>query len=250
MLTTSTGEAMGDSGWAYWRHHETNRNRTIDDFKNEPPVSIEFTHYRYDNNNLPTTNETINNIEHTTHHFDPKPEAVDHSEYSYTISVFHYLKQLDLDTTSGEYNALPCDDWESPIYGVSTLQHEWLIEHGFTVDEDNSFNTYNGDSNLSQVIQGTYITDQNTDQKYVLLQIHQGCDVRGWYTDAKLFLLPDDYMPSESVSGNVTLTDGTTHYVSSSYDGYSLRYDEDDSESPLHEQEIDPKNITEISLSL
>ena len=28
---------------------------------------------------------------------------------------------------------------------------------------------------------------------YVLLQIHNGCDVRGGYTDAKLFKLNDDY---------------------------------------------------------
>jgi hypothetical protein len=53
-----------------------------------------------------------------------------------------------------------------------------------------TFNTYNWDSDLSQVLQGSWIDIGG--QQYLLLQIHNGCDVRGGYTDAKLFVPVDD----------------------------------------------------------
>ena len=101
-----------------------------------------------------------------------------------------------------------------------------------------SFNTYNYASALSQVLQGTYVSINGKD--YILLQIHGGCDVRGGYTDAKLFRLSDlteGYMPLEDVVGVVIKPDKrdkvTTPifdepsapepiWISNSYDGYRL----------------------------
>ena len=54
------------------------------------------------------------------------------------------------------------------------------------------FNTYDGDSDLSQVLQGAWLEDADGDT-YLLLQIHGGCDVRGGYTDAKLFKAEYDW---------------------------------------------------------
>ena len=53
------------------------------------------------------------------------------------------------------------------------------------------FNTYNGDSDLSQILQGAWLEDADGDT-YLLLQIHGGCDARGGYTDAKLFKPQDE----------------------------------------------------------
>ena len=154
MLQQNTGEALCDSGGVYGRHWERNAKRTQKDFENEPVVS-------------------------------------GNKEDGETISVYHYLTEeagLSLDDLCDEYNNLKCDAFDSDIYGVSKKQKKWLDKKGFKVVND--FNSYNDECYLSQVIQGTYITDRdNDDANYVLLQIHQGCDVRGGYTDAKLFKL-------------------------------------------------------------
>ncbi len=207
MLTTNTGSALGDSGDAYGRHWQRNQKKTMEDFKKDPSVSIG---------------------EITEHDTDSK-------DIQYTISVFHYLTSgsLELDEICDEYNALPCKDWESEIYGVSKEQADWFERSGFTIKE--SFNTYNGESSLSQVLQGTYC-ESGLGDPYVLLQVHQGCDVRGGYTDAKLFRLSDEWMPSEEVYGTIT-TDREEYQVTSSYNGTSIT-DDNGNAVPLNEQSI------------
>ena len=61
------------------------------------------------------------------------------------------------------------------------------------MESKHEFNTYNGGSDLSQVLQGAWLEDADGDT-YLLLQIHGGCDVRGGYTDAKLFKTSDDWV--------------------------------------------------------
>ena len=46
-------------------------------------------------------------------------------------------------------------------------------------------------------MQGCDLEGEYTCDNYVILQIHQGADVRGGYTDAKLFLADDDYSIKE-----------------------------------------------------
>ena len=48
------------------------------------------------------------------------------------------------------------------------------------------------ESDLVQTLQGANLTIN--DEEYILIQIHNGADVRGGYTDAKLFKLNDEYM--------------------------------------------------------
>jgi hypothetical protein len=160
MLTENTGRHPLDSGGAYGRHWERNQARTIDEFEDEPEES-----YTY------------------------------HKEGNYlerTVSVFHFLSQLDTDWLCEEFNNMPCRDWDSDgeVYGVSDAQWRWLtskceVEIGYT------FNTYNGDSDLSQVLQGSWL--KLNGDVYLLLQIHGGCDVRGGYTNAKLFTTHEEY---------------------------------------------------------
>jgi hypothetical protein len=183
MLTESTGAALCDSGGAYGRHWERNQKKSLEDLQSEPEV-------KWDGD-------------------------------SYTISVFHYLMKcggLELDDLCNEFNAQDVEDWDGDCYGVSKSGQDWLDEQGFIHHQ--GWNTYNGETSLSQVLQGHNL--ELNGEQYVLLQIHQGCDVRGGYTDAKLFRLEYDYMAPEQVLGTVTRPDGETISVDNFYNGYNL----------------------------
>lgn len=188
MLTECTSVALCDSGGVrqadgttkqgYGRNWERNQARDLATFQNEPDVMLEFD----DNGNVE----------------------------SYTISVFHYLaRQLDLDNICEKFNKINCDvdNWDDDrFYGVSNEAGQFLdnLDKGEMWAQE-SFNSYNDESNLSQVIQGTYITINDT--PYLVLQIHGGCDVRGGYTNARLFLLGNDYgecLAPEDVYGTFT----------------------------------------------
>ena len=171
MLTECTGKHMCDSGFDNGRHWQRNQKKTIEDFENEPEEHI------YKENG-----------------------------YIYRdLSVFHYLSELQLDNICNEFNKINsnCKDWDATtnddnfIYGVSKEAWEKLpqLGHGMSlnyINIHNTFNTYNYDNDLTQVLQGSNITIN--DEEYVLLQIHNGADVRGGYTDAKLFKLNNDGM--------------------------------------------------------
>jgi len=197
MLQENTGKHFLDSGGIYGRHWERNERTT---FESETPVTYEIWQ----------------------------------DEVEYTISVYHYLINagLSFDTVCNEFNRLQdqSENWDADTecYGVSSEAWDYL-ESQFDATVENVFNTYNGDSNLSQVLQGAYLDiDQD---KYVLIQVHGGCDVRGGYTDAKLFKLDnwDEYLPSENVYGEI---DGIQ--VDNMHNGYSLT-DEDGEKVPCRD---------------
>ena len=157
MLVENTGSHMCDSGGAYGRHHERNASKTIEDFEKEAEEEIIVGKYGLERN----------------------------------VSVYHYLNGLTTDNICREFNELNTnpDDWEADdedgyLYGVSREAWDYL-KCSFDVEIERGFNTYNGDSDLSQTLQGSTLTIN--DEYYYLIQIHGGCDVRGGYTDAKLF---------------------------------------------------------------
>jgi len=157
MLIENTGSHFLDSGGAYGRAWERNQGKTIEDFEREPEERIVWTG--------------------------------DYLER--TVSVFHYLSQLETDDLCDDFNSMPCKDWDcEALYGVSETQWNWLNDLG-DIKTTQTFNTYNGDSDLSQILQGSWLTIN--DEQYLLLQIHGGCDARGGYTDAKLFKPREKY---------------------------------------------------------
>lgn len=163
MLTENTGAHFLDSGFANGRMWQKNQVKTIDDFENEEVEKYELHKWN------------------------------DNYELERTVSVYHYLKDLETDDVCDEFNKLQdnSDNWDAncEAYGVSLEAWEYL-DNEFEVDIDRVFNTYNGNSDLSQVLQGANI--RIDDEHYIILQIHGGADVRGGYTDAKLFKLNDD----------------------------------------------------------
>ena len=164
MLTENTGSHMLDSGGAYGRQWQRNSKLKLADFKKRPQDTLEICR-KYGSD-----------------------------EFSPTVDVFHKLTStLDLDDRCHEFNRMVVPDWESEeFYGVSADGEAWLKERFNVEDAEESFNTYNWSSNLSQVLQGRFIKCRETDESYLILQVHGGCDVRGGYTDAKLFKVDDD----------------------------------------------------------
>jgi hypothetical protein len=179
MLTEGTGTHMCDSGGSDGRGWQRNQKRTIEDFDNE---------------------------DEEVYSFDERD-----GEIMRTVSVFHYLtNNLECDDICDEFNQIQedSDDWDAvcSAYGVSEKAWEYLKnihddDDGWEVlSLKRTWNTYNGDSDLSQVLQGADL--EINEEQYVLIQIHNGADVRGGYTDAKLFKRGDhcDYMIHEYLS--------------------------------------------------
>lgn len=164
MLIENTGTHFLDSGGAYGRAWERNQGKTIEDFEGEPEES--YTYHRCGN------------------------------YLERRVSVFHYLSQLQTDWVCDYFNEMPCQDWDADgeVYGVSKAQWDWLNSK-CEVKVEQTFNTYNGDSDLSQILQGSWLTIN--DEQYLLLQIHGGCDARGGYTNAKLFQCQEEWMIHE-----------------------------------------------------
>ena len=159
MLTENTGSHMLDSGGAYGRNHQRNAKKTIEDFDNEDEESYQF---------------------------DYKD-----GEIIRTVSVFHFLSHsTELDEICDQFNKLNTnpDNYEADadVYGVSKEAYKYLEEaSGYDLEVQRTWNTYNGDSDLSQILQGSNL--EINGESYFLIQVHGGCDARGGYTDAKLF---------------------------------------------------------------
>ena len=157
MLTENTGTHFLDSGGTSGRMWQRNANKSIQDFEDEPAESYQY--------------------------------CSKYNEIFRTVSVYHFLtNDLQIDDVCFDFNNLNTEpkDWEADadVYGVSLAAWDYLTEFN-EVEVKRSWSTYNGDSDLSQILQGANLTIN--DEEYILIQIHGGADARGGYTDAKLF---------------------------------------------------------------
>ncbi|CAB4176527.1 hypothetical protein UFOVP1522_45 [uncultured Caudovirales phage] len=209
MLTTSTGTHLLDSGGDNGRAWQRNQKKTQAEFEAEDKYTIDYP-------------EDITSGRMT-----------DSGDLVPTVSLYHHMiDALDLDDVCNKFNKLACNNWNSDrAYGLSTSQEEWLTKRGYTIRD--TWNSYNSETNLSQVVQGANVNvagDESNFEypEYILLQVHQGADVRGGYTDAKLFRVSEDYFDTNPmVYGTI---DGVE--VSTGYNGYNLT-DEDGQAVPL-----------------
>lgn len=162
MLTESTGIHFLDSGGDSGRHWQRNQKKSIEDFINEQYETIEK----------------------------------DGDYYYRTLSLFHYLTEgLELDHICNEFNEINNNikEWNSDIPGVSQEAEDYLYNNYEFKSISERDNTYNYDSDLSQdIILQFYEID--SDNRYVLIQIHNGADARGGHTDAKLFKCSEPYI--------------------------------------------------------
>ena len=166
MLTENTGINFLDLGGGNGRHWQRNQIKTIKDFQDEPEATLSF------------------------------DVSGDDIHLNSTVSVFHKLsKVLDECKICKDFNSMKVNNWDSQNYmGVSKEGEKFLNSFGFSKLENNeTWNTYNWSVCFSQVVQGTNLISECSKfgENYVLIQIHQGADVRGGYTDAKLFIISD-----------------------------------------------------------
>ena len=160
----SEGHYIGSSQ-GYGRHYERNQSR---DFDSEDPVNIETWS---GHGGLTVSLETYSFMRSCLD-FDPVLNSlfreydlmIDPQRSSYwSENIETFLDRLD------------------SLFGISGIYGE-----GQRV----SVNTYNHDSLLTQVIQYTLFSVSDLESR-VILQTHNGCDVRGGYSDPIIYYLTD-----------------------------------------------------------
>jgi hypothetical protein len=167
MLRENTGSHMLDSGGAYGRYWERNQNI---DFDSVYDSAVKF--------ELGNNGEIWPNVTHDLYHW--LSEVIEY------IPEFDKQFQEYLDSAPAERGWLELmKNWPS----VFNSDMSYDPPGGLYGDSDGpmTVNTYNHDSCLSQVIQYIYWTCSDTDDEYMVLQIHNGCDVRGGYTRPRMF---------------------------------------------------------------
>ena len=238
MLTENTGAHFLDSGGAYGRHWERNQKKSIDDFWKEDEEKWSIW-------NLGERREGGKRA---------------HISYEREVSVFHFLSgqgaNLYLDEVCDTFNRLvdmaqESDDRTSqqypedcPFYGVLRPAWEYLRSlEGFDPNDKDirTWNTYNGDCDLSQILQGGNLTINN--EPYRVIQIHGGCDARGGYTDARLFRISSDYEPMHEYLQEYIYDDRFEQlkYIGEFYDMHKKcirEWDELTEDEKLHLEEV------------
>ena len=154
MLTESTGTHFLDSGGGSGRHWQRNIKKSLNEFRNEKIFTYE-------------------------------PDDI----YSIEKSVFHHLNettQYNMTLTKRLNNFLKINNYDSVLDSV-----DMFLKNQYQGETTRIINTYNDDCILSQTLQ--FITVGDT-YKYdvIALSIHNGADVRGGYTDYKIFNIDTD----------------------------------------------------------
>ncbi len=169
MLTENCGTHMLDSGGAYGRHWQRNQGRM---FMAEPAVTLDLSYAEI--------SVTLNLFWWLSEHLE-----YDHKK---TKKYEKWCRKRDL-----------CPDLQGMNERGAWMQrkNERYNERvggarftGLYSDGDPLIiNSYNNESLLDQVIQYLYWEDVVDGGAFVLLSIHGGADVRGGYSDAKVFSL-------------------------------------------------------------
>ena len=191
LLKESTGRALCDSGGAYGRHWERNQARI---FTDEQPVTWDedymtrnLYHFLVENLDITVESERLQN---------------DYEKFT---------------SGSREYHLADMENWIDKMVEAGELDSDG----GYLVPaRPQCINTYNGECFLSQTLQ--YILFFIAGEYYILLQVHQGCDVRGGYTVPRIFAVPDaeqfimqmTHATVRTKAGNDYWTDDTYHWYS------------------------------------
>ena len=203
MLRENTGKHFMDSGGDEGRMWQRNQNKI---FAEEPEVDYE----------------------------------IYNGEITETVSTYHYLTEiLETDEFSVEVSRYmeELNEEDSDYFYINSMEDE--IEETFAIEyvTKDIVNTYNYENNLSQILLYKVFKRLDTDEVYVLLQIHGGADVRGGYTFPRCFKLEGYLTGQVDVYGNIDGVD-----VTNTYNGYSLTTDEG--------EEIEVKDNAEVYLEM
>jgi hypothetical protein len=138
--------------------------KSIDDFKNEPNITILDKDTKYPYAEISVFHHLVNTLEYLEDETNHLIEWINQDSYEY---------------------------WKNPngrcISSMYTIE-EYMAKNYANDDISLVYgcNTYNGDCSLSQTLQYVSVGD-TYDCDVIALSIHNGADVRGGYTDYKLF---------------------------------------------------------------
>ena len=154
MLVENTGCSILDSGGAYGRGWEKNRHRNFD---KEEAVILDICS----------------------------------DEVNIGYNIYHYLVNfLDISEESERLNTklqqLIAQSEDSYMQDIDNFL-EQVEERDYT--NEGITNTYNYDTLLSEILQYGILINNETDEHFIILQIHNGCDARGGYTKPRIFSL-------------------------------------------------------------
>lgn len=166
MLTENTGRHLLDSGGAYGRAWERNQGR---DFDTEDDATLDFY------------------VREAGKYDRDRPEGDLTIDLMVTVNVYHFLKErLEYAPEADAAFRRWCEiEDEAPYLGG--IEEYAESRHASGIDNIMTVNTYNGEDSLSQVLQYTVWKDAEDDEVYIGLSIHGGADVRGGYTDVRIF---------------------------------------------------------------
>lgn len=101
-----------------------------------------------------------------------------------TVNVYHWLKdRVSYAPAMDRLFRIYCADSDDTWYADTCAFAEHMNDDRY--EDVWGYNTYNGEDLLSQTLQWTGFTYDC--ERYILLQVHGGCDVRGGYTAPRVF---------------------------------------------------------------
>lgn len=174
MFCESTGSHFLDSGGAYGRGWEKAQAVKDLDWMNFPYINKEIWQRSDGSYELCLTKNTYQFL-------------CDKLEYDIEMDkIFHKFCEQEIRNSDSYYSNM--DDF---------VKHPDLWETECEVDDYQNmggYNTYNGDSCLDKTLQWNIFAIHNGKQEgyYMILQIHNGCDVRGGYSTPHVFTYDED----------------------------------------------------------
>lgn len=181
MLTESTGVALMDSGGDEGRHWQQNAKQPPWE---KPRLNVS-TSYRKDGDRLvrPDVAED-GNVELNVYHYltGDAGLARDERAREFERAFYAWCKREDVEPHFGALQS-----WFEESKGFEDEEDG----HGrarFGIDPQRAyraFNTYNWCGRVTQTLQGVYWREGH--EWWLALQVHQGADVRGGYTDPRFF---------------------------------------------------------------
>lgn len=224
MLLENTGVHMCDSGGENGRHWQINRANGIDK-REEYPVEAYI-----DNDQKTVELEAhVNIYPFLIKHLDRTENAEFIENLLYTVcgirdisiwSIFEieelFKNDFLYDYYYNKYYDDNNNDFRDEYYDLDTPKE---INPCPYFNEFEWLNTYNYDEYLSQTLQYLLFSDEY-DTDYILLQIHNGADVRGGYTAPRVFEINDlDYFSLYQQQTEVYCDCGHINYL---LDGHEL----------------------------
>lgn len=165
MLTEPTGKHMLDSGQDEGRHWQRNQKKSLKDFENEPRLILLDQDSDYPYYKKSTFHHLADSCIYLPRENADLVEWVSENEYD-------YFKNENGRSLGSMYDI---EDYMLETYNL----------------EPRVINTYNGESSLTQTLQFVALGD-TYDSDIIALSIHNGADVRGGYTDYKIFKIETD----------------------------------------------------------